>query len=90
MSFPIFGGRTYNPARDRERLQLQLNAVLTFMRDHRWHTLREISQAVGAPEASVSARLRDLRKPPLSYRVGAFCGDYSHGLWYYRLIEDQL
>lgn len=32
------------------------------MRDGRWRTLREIAALTGAPEASVSARLRDARK----------------------------
>lgn len=41
----------------------QLTRVRTLMADGRWRTLREISRRVRAPEQSVSARLRDLRKP---------------------------
>ena len=36
--------------------------------DGDWHTLAEISEKTGDPEASVSARLRDFRKP----KFGAF------------------
>lgn len=57
-----FSGETYEPKRDQARLTAQVRAVLTLMLDGRWRTLAQISEAVGAPEASVSARLRDLRK----------------------------
>ena len=60
---PSFGGKTYVPARDGNRLRRQLFAVKGVMADGKPHTLREISALVSAPEASVSARLRDLRKP---------------------------
>ena len=40
----------------------QLGAVLRLMDDGEFRTLESISVTVGAPEASVSARLRDLRK----------------------------
>lgn len=46
----------------------QLATVLAVMRDEGWRTLREISTRIGGtPEASISARLRDLRK--IGYRV---------------------
>ena len=40
----------------------QLQRVKMYMADEGWHTLREIAMVTGAPEQSVSARLRDLRK----------------------------
>lgn len=55
-------GETYVPKRDRKRLCAQALLVQIFMEDGRWHTLGEIRQATGAPEASASARLRDLRR----------------------------
>lgn len=58
-----FDGSTYNPERDGARLGDQMLAVYAVMADGRWRTLADLSSAVGAPEASVSARLRDLRKP---------------------------
>ena len=57
-----FGGDTFDEFEDGDRLRRQLAAVWKFMFDGLWHTLAEISAAVGAPEASVSARLRDFRK----------------------------
>ena len=41
----------------------QLGAVWDVMRDGQWHTLADIAQRTNMPEASISARLRDLRKP---------------------------
>lgn len=41
----------------------QLGQILNLMDDGRFRTLGEIALYVGAPETSVSARLRDLRKP---------------------------
>lgn len=41
----------------------QLLRVRDLMADGKFRTLQEISSATGDPEASVSARLRDLRKP---------------------------
>jgi hypothetical protein len=38
------------------------------MSDGLYHTLTYLATRIGAPEASVSARLRDLRKP----RFGAY------------------
>lgn len=57
-----FDGATYNPDRDSDRLAAQMLRVFEVMRDHRWHTLPDISARTADPEASVSARLRDLRK----------------------------
>lgn len=54
----------------------------------RWFTLREISSYTGGSEASVSARLRDLRKP----KFGGWDvqrrhrGDPKKGLFEYRAV----
>jgi hypothetical protein len=58
----IFDGETYDPVFDKERLKIQLGRVFLTIMDRQWWTLRELSKVTGAPEASVSARLRDLRK----------------------------
>lgn len=58
-----FDGITYDHARDSARLGDQMAAVFDLMKDSQWRTLQQISIAVMAPESSVSARLRDLRKP---------------------------
>lgn len=63
-----FDGDTYDSALDGERLLTQLDAVRRLMGAGRWWTLAELvvatTQMIGkrATEASVSARLRDLRK----------------------------
>ena len=55
-------GATYVPARDKARLCAQGLRVFAFVKDGLWHTLAEISAATGDPQASVSARLRSIRK----------------------------
>jgi len=56
-----FSGRTYEPAFDRERLNAQQKRVFSLMADGQWRTLDEIRTVTKDPEASISARLRDLR-----------------------------
>lgn len=81
-----FQGESFDPARDGRRLSKQLDAVRTFMLDGKWHTLSEISEVAASPQASVSARLRDLRTP----RGGSFIiqREYiANGLHQYRLVR---
>lgn len=56
------GGETFDPARDESRLNRQARDVFRIVADEEWHTLAELAERTGHPEASVSARLRDLRK----------------------------
>lgn len=81
-------GDTYTPALDRARLGAQAQRVLDVMRDERWRTLGELAAATGDPEASVSARLRDLRKPGFGGWLvdRRHRGDPSHGQYEYRLL----
>ena len=62
---PLFDGTTFDEEQDGERLTNQLARVKAYMLANAGtpKTLSEISRATRAPEASVSARLRDLRKP---------------------------
>ena len=79
-----FEGATYDPAKDRSRLNRQMQAVYDCMIYGDWRTLDEIARITGAPQASVSARLRDFRKP----RFGGFTVDRKRlqdGLYIYRL-----
>lgn len=83
-----FDGETYDPDRDRERLSRQLYAVLDVMKDGKWRTLPDLASATQSPEASVSARLRDLRKP----RFGSHIVERQYlrkGLFQYRLILNE-
>jgi hypothetical protein len=57
-----FGGSTYVRSLDRERLGEQLCRVIDAMSDGKWRSLREIAAITDDPEASISARLRDVRK----------------------------
>jgi hypothetical protein len=58
-----FGGETYEPEHDENRLRRQLAAVKNIMLDGQWHTLAELHTRIGAgSEAGISARIRDLRK----------------------------
>jgi hypothetical protein len=67
---PLFDGETYDEERDRARLSSQLNRVWAATADRLWHTLGGLSEILGEPEASISARLRDLRKERFGrYRV---------------------
>lgn len=83
-----FNGSTIDPVLDEVRLSEQLRAVVAIMRDGQWRTLAEIAELVNAPEASVSARLRDLRKP----RFGAWTVERmrvadGNGLHQYRVVK---
>lgn len=80
-----FDGETYEPDRDGERLRGLLGRVFAVVKDGRWWTLRRLAVEANGSEASVSARLRDLRKPKFGgYEVQRrYVVD---GLWEYRLV----
>lgn len=88
----MFDGDTYIAKYDGGRLRQQLARVRGVMVDGMWRTLSEISGLTGDPEASVSARLRDLRKP----KFGAWVvqrrrrGPPRDGLHEYRLLPLEL
>jgi hypothetical protein len=85
------GGRTYDPSMDGVRLRDQALRVFELLRgappDH-WLSLREIAGITGDPEASISARLRDLRKKEFGgYNVERRRRAGATGTWEYRLGE---
>lgn len=83
-----FDGRTYEHERDGKRLHAQLNRVKEAMADGKWRTLGQIADMTNDGEASVSARLRDLRKP----KFGALTVErryVSAGLWEYRVAGQE-
>jgi hypothetical protein len=55
-------GETFDRQRDGKRLNAQCLRVFEAMRFGDWRTLSSLALVTGDPEASVSARLRDLRK----------------------------
>lgn len=86
MTTLFFDGKTYDTARDGERLSTLFQHVRDIMLDGRWHTIGELAHRTGGSETSVSARIRDLRKQ----RFGAFEieRDYrGHGIWAYRVAR---
>jgi hypothetical protein len=85
-----FDGATYEPALDRVRLNVQMRAVAALMLDGRWRTLRQISDATGSPEASVSARLRDMRKPRFGLSIVERERMGDDGLHRYRLLASDV
>lgn len=79
-----FGGATYNEARDGDRLKAQIGRVRTVMKQSGWITLESLAKQTGDPQASVSARLRDLRKTQFGgYTIERRYKD--RGIWEYRL-----
>lgn len=88
---PAFHGSTFVQELDGPRLTRQFDRVKNFMLTvGGWHTLREIANAADGTEASVSARLRDLRKPENgSYRVDRRRrGEPENGLHEYRVLPN--
>lgn len=85
-----FDGSTFDVVYDFKRLDTQLNRVYQAMKDGGWWTLRELAQVTGGSEASVSARIRDLKKK----RFGGYPhnsrrrGDPKSGVWQYQLITN--
>ena len=83
-----FDGDTYEAEFDEKRLASQMGRVWLALQEGEWLTLSELATRVGAPEASVSARLRDLRKK----RFGSHVierrprGERKHGLFEYQLV----
>lgn len=79
-----FDGATYQRARDHARLSGQLARVADALADGAWHTLAQLHQQTSDPEASISARIRDLRKG----RFGGWTVEARSdggGTWLYRL-----
>ena len=78
-------GETFDAKRDGRRLNAQAADVYRLMRDGKWRTLADIAAATDHPEASVSARLRDLRKA----KFGGLTVErnyVSRGLYEYRVL----
>lgn len=80
----MFGGESFDEARDGQRLAQQLSIVRSVMADHRPHTLDELAKAAACSTASASARVRDLRKP--KHGSQTVTRNYiGNGVWSYTL-----
>ncbi len=65
MSLPIgddFDGETFEKPKDGKRLRSQLEVIHSIMKSGRWYSLRLLESITGYSTASISARIRDLRK----------------------------
>jgi predicted transcriptional regulator len=58
----VFEGATYDESLDYARLSTQIEDVLNSMLDQKWHMMQDIAASINAPEPSVSAQIRNLRK----------------------------
>lgn len=82
-----FKGDDYDPKLDYARLNTQNEKIFHVMKEMKWLTLSEINALTDAPEASISAHLRCLRRPSFgSYVIERRRrGDQKSGLCEYRL-----
>jgi len=78
-----FDGVDYQPELDFVRLTGQMDRIYNLMQDGKWRTLKQISDIARAPEASVSAGLRNFRKA----RFGGYKVNRKRVMntWYYQL-----
>ena len=86
-----FGGETYDRSIDKPRLSTQFVAVrellLAAAQVEMWFTLHEIELDLGYPQASISARIRDLRKEKFGgYEVERRRRTAKSGTWEYRIV----
>lgn len=92
-----FDGATFSQSLDGARLGRQLLAVRDLLQDGKWWTLAELEQTLDYqyPNASISSRIRDLRKPRFGghtiERRRASSLDigygYKSGTWFYRMVS---
>jgi hypothetical protein len=84
---PPFDGETFEPEQDQERLGQQLQKVKDCLIDGEWWTLYRLAAVSGVrSEASISARIRDLRKP----KFGGYTVERKRvdgGLFVYRVVR---
>ena len=85
---PHFDGATYDHERDGSRLTSQLERVRALMSDGEWRDLETIRIRCGGTTASVSARLRDIRKPKF-YGATIERRYVSYGFWEYRMVPKE-
>ena len=82
-------GETFDRERDAKRLNAQAQRIWNCMVDGKWRSLAEIAAVTGDREASISARLRDFRKPCYGFSRETMESVYvSRGLWRYKLHID--
>jgi predicted transcriptional regulator len=89
---PEFDGHTYDRDEDYQRLGHQIRRVFDVMKDGAWRSLQDLTRQTGDPEASVSARIRDLRKDKFGKWIitrQRMVSGKGRGSWIYRLEGKQ-
>ena len=83
-----FYGSDIIPELDTVRLTGALCRVFEFMKSGEWHTLKEIEEATGSPQASASAHLRHLTRKDCGFNVKnkRRRGEPKHGVLEYQII----
>ena len=81
-----FDGDTYEREFDHDRLSSQLTAIKKLMSDGEWRTLDDIAFTIPGSVASISARLRDLRKEKFGGHVVDRRRAHEPGVFEYRLV----
>lgn len=75
----LFGPRLFPQAAD----------VWSAMHDGRWYSLQALHEKTGYPTQSISARIRDFRKPRFgSHRVDKQRYGLHRGTWVYKLVPN--
>lgn len=82
-----FDGADYQPDRDRRRLRGQIKRIFDLMKDGRYRSLDEIASITGDPHASVSAQLRNMRKPKFGGHI-VNRRYINNGLYQYQLVAN--
>ncbi|OPX65702.1 MAG: hypothetical protein A4E30_00283 [Methanomassiliicoccales archaeon PtaB.Bin215] len=84
-----FDGAFFNEELDRARLTTQIEKVRKALADGRWHTVAAIAELIDAPEPSVSAQIRNLRKQENGGYIIETRRDGDTGLFVYRLVRGE-
>lgn len=82
-----FDGKTYERERDRKRLNTQYQRVFRHMALTGWTTLAELERVTGYPQASISARIRDMKKITMGGHTVMRRRRHS-GTWEYKLVAN--
>lgn len=80
-------GAFYTPSLDEQRLTTQMERVRRELLDGRWHTAQHVADRIHAPLTSVSAQIRNLRKPENGGYDIITRRDGDTGLFLYRLVR---
>jgi hypothetical protein len=85
-----FSGSDYVSEYDQARLTGQLKILWDLMIDGEWRTQSEIGDATGYQHSSITAQLRNLRKPKFGSHTTPkrIRGERANGLWEYCLVPN--